>query len=71
MIQEAKRLVCDQCGKKSEGDRGRLDPTVIPEENKGWLSINLNPSNAQPNYKDYCSTECLKKEIDRTFNETT
>ena len=64
-------IVCDLCGKETEPITSDFEdtPTVKIKEkgdpDYGWLWLDLDGhSNFGGNYKDFCSTDCVKKYLD-------
>lgn len=66
MIEEAKRVKCDVCGKTTSWKQLSNEP-VADEEMIGWKSINLKGDMYRAT-KDYCSKECVINDLEEVYS---
>jgi len=68
MILEAKKLVCDQCGKQTEWIERNTSCEFNDSKADGddWIRLNIEPERLiEHQLKDYCSSQCVKDALDK------
>lgn len=74
MILEAKKLVCDQCGKQTEWIERNTRSALLSfcefndskTDGDDWIRLNIEPERLiEHQLRDYCSSQCVKDALDK------